>query len=81
MALVFHNGWNPGLLPGASIAHTLQGSCPWPQSLPSLKLQQNEGTLQGLGTGIKEAKTADPDNKANRTECACPERVPDRTRV
>lgn len=63
---MFHNGCSLGLLLGVSIAHTLQGSCPLPQPLPSLKLQQNEGTLQGLGHGIKEAKTADPDKKANR---------------
>lgn len=61
-----------GMLPGPSIAYTLQGSCPRPQPLPSLKLQQNEGTLRGLGTGIQETKTADPDKKANGTECACP---------
>lgn len=70
-----------GLLPGASTAHALQGSCPPPLPLPSLKLQQKEGTLQGLGTGIKEAKTADSDKKANRTECACPAPVPASTRV
>ena len=70
-----------GLLPGASTAHALQGSCPPPLPLPSLKLRQNEGTLQGLGTDIKEAKTADSDKKANRTECACPAPVPDCTRV
>lgn len=70
-----------GMLPGPSIAYTLQGSCPRPQPLPSLKLQQNEGTMRGLGTGIQETKTADPDKKANGTECTCPARVPDSTRV
>lgn len=60
-ALAFHKGWNPEPAP-----FSLRSSRPQP--LPSLKLQQNEGTLQGLGTRIKEAKTADPDKTVNRTE-------------
>lgn len=40
----------------------------WNPEPAPFSLRQNEGTLQGLGTRIKEAKTADPDKTANRTE-------------